>query len=94
VEVIWLIAYDITDQRRREAVSSILSACGARVQLSVFECVVHDPPAVTLFVKRLTDEIDPTEDQIRIYPIDTEADRRTRTIGARTLEERRDFHII
>jgi CRISPR/Cas system-associated endoribonuclease Cas2 len=61
---------------------------------SVFECVVHDPPAGTLLVKRLTDEIDPAEDQIGIYPTDTEADRRTRIIGARTLEERRDFHII
>jgi CRISPR-associated protein Cas2 len=36
--VIFLIAYDIADDRRREDVATVLSGYSPRVRLSVFEC--------------------------------------------------------
>jgi CRISPR associated protein Cas2 len=39
--MIVIIAYDITDDRRREDVAMLLSGYGPRVQLSVFECDVQ-----------------------------------------------------
>ena len=36
--MLYLITYDIADDRRREDVATLLSGYGPRVQLSVFEC--------------------------------------------------------
>jgi len=92
--VIWLIAYDIADDRRREAVSATLSACGARVQLSVFECELPDPVALTVLLARLREAIDADDDQIRMYPLPLDVERQLKILGNRTLEERRDFYIV
>jgi len=35
---LWLICYDITDDKRRYHVSRLLEGYGERVQLSAFEC--------------------------------------------------------
>ncbi len=39
---LWVVAYDITDDRKRAAVRRILSDHGKRVQYSVFECWLDD----------------------------------------------------
>jgi len=39
--MLYLITYDIADDRRREDVATLLSGYGPRVQLSVFECDVR-----------------------------------------------------
>lgn len=92
--MIYLIAYDIGDDRRREAVSVLLSAYGARVQLSVFECDLPDLPAVRHLTGRLRGLIDRVEDQVRVYPLPAGSTRSVEIIGNRTLEERADFWIV
>lgn len=37
-----VVAYDITDDERRNKISDILSACGQRVNKSVFECFLRE----------------------------------------------------
>jgi CRISPR-associated protein Cas2 len=43
---------------------------------------------------KLRELIDPVEDQVRMYPLDDRAVRQVAVIGARMIEERRDFWIV
>lgn len=93
-----LVTYDIGNDRRRELVSSQLSGCGSRVQLSIFECDLKDEQELAALTSTLGDIIDELDDQIRIYLISAtghgEEHPPTTILGRRTLEERRDFWIL
>ena len=59
----YLIAYDVTDDRRRVKIANLLSAHGDRVQFSVF--IVDCRPAKLIRVRaRLAALIKPGEDSI------------------------------
>jgi CRISPR-associated protein Cas2 len=90
----YVVTYDIADDRRREDVATLLSGCGPRVQLSVFECDLRTPREAAALQSKLRDLIDPVEDQVRLYPLDDRTARQVAIIGARTLEERQDFWIV
>jgi CRISPR-associated protein Cas2 len=65
--MIYLIAYDVDDDKRRLKLSNLLEEYGARVQESVFECNLSGS-----LYKELIEKITLlTEDgtNIRIYPI-------------------------
>lgn len=61
-----VIAYDITDDRRRERVSTLLEDYGLRVNYSVFECELEGEEfaQVCAALARL---IDTREDRILLY---------------------------
>jgi CRISPR-associated protein Cas2 len=61
-----VVAYDIADDRRRNAVASTLTAIGWRVQESVFECVVDEAGTSRLWA-RLVRLTDPSTDVVNIY---------------------------
>jgi CRISPR-associated protein Cas2 len=92
--MLYLIAYDIADDQRREDVATLLSGYGPRVQLSVFECELPNTREAARLRGKLRELIDPVEDQIRIYPLDQAAARSRVVLGARVLEERQDFWIV
>jgi CRISPR-associated protein Cas2 len=92
--MLYLITYDIADDRRREDVATLLSGYGPRVQLSVFECELRSRREAAELRGKLRDLIDPVEDQIRVYPLDDRAARGVIVLGARVIEERQDFWII
>jgi CRISPR-associated protein Cas2 len=92
--MLYLITYDIADDRRREDVATLLSGYGPRVQLSVFECDVRSRREVVDLRGKLRDLIDAVEDQVRIYPLDERAARDRVVLGARVIEERQDFWIV
>jgi CRISPR-associated protein Cas2 len=94
VEVIYLVAYDIADDQRRETVAATLASCGARVQFSVFECEVPDATAVAQLKDRVGNLIDIDEDQVRFYPLPVPTVRDLDILGNRRLEERQDYWII
>jgi CRISPR-associated protein Cas2 len=90
----YLITYDIADDRRREDVATVLSGYGPRVQLSVFECDIashHEAAELQLHLRGL---IDIDEDQIRIYILDGPTTSEAVILGARVIEERKDFWIV
>ncbi|PSB29102.1 CRISPR-associated endonuclease Cas2 [Stenomitos frigidus] len=66
----YLICYDITNDRRRDRVSRLLEGYGLGVQKSVFECVLT-PDQYALLQKRFQTKryLNPTEDQLRFYPM-------------------------
>lgn len=59
----YLVAYDITDDRRRERIAHVLSAYGDRIQYSVF--IVDAAKATVLRMEReLEDEVHHGEDSV------------------------------
>lgn len=92
--MLYLIAYDIADDQRREDVATLLSGYGPRVQLSVFECELPNSRDAAKLRGKLRELIDPVEDQVRIYSLDQVAARNRVVLGARVLEERQDFWIV
>lgn len=84
---LFLIAYDIPNDKRRTKIHKILCGFGDWTQYSVFECFL-DKKELVLMRARLHDVIDPQEDSVRIYPI-CEADRKhVETIGSAPPEEK------
>ncbi len=63
---LYVVSYDIPDDRRRTRVHSALTGFGTWVQYSVFECFL-DRKQRLLLEERLLEEIHQGEDTIRIY---------------------------
>ena len=89
-----VVTYDMADDRRRERLSTLLSGYGPRVQLSVFECMVRTKKEVKELRAKVRAIVDAEEDQVRFYQIAAENMSRTYVVGAREIEERRDFWLI
>jgi len=64
----YMVCFDICDHRRLRRVSNLLENFGRRVQLSVFECWLHEDELVEL-KNRLTRLADRREDHIRYYSL-------------------------
>jgi CRISPR-associated protein Cas2 len=63
---LYIVSYDIPNDRRRTRVHSVLTGFGTWVQYSVFECFL-DRKQRFLLETRLRKEIHQQEDTIRIY---------------------------
>lgn len=92
--MIVIVAYDITDDGRREDVAMLLSGYGPRVQLSVFECEVRCRNELRALRAELRERIDTLEDQVRLYPTTAQTFIERYIIGARSVEERQDYWIV
>jgi CRISPR-associated protein Cas2 len=64
--MLYVVSYDIPDDRRRARVHSALTGFGTWVQYSVFECFLNRKQRL-LMEDRLLKEIKESEDTIRIY---------------------------
>lgn len=63
-----VVAYDISNDRRRSRVVKILERVGVRVNFSVFECMLTDVQYARL-QKEILDAIKKREDTVVYYPI-------------------------
>lgn len=75
-----LIAYDIADPKRWRRVYDTCGDYGVRVQYSLFECWLEEEAFQSLWA-RLQSAIDPTEDRLVAYILDSAAVRRRLTAG-------------
>lgn len=66
--MLWLISYDVVDDRRRRRVMEALKDYGRRVQYSVYECGL-DPEGLEELWGRLKAEVDEREDSVRGYAL-------------------------
>ena len=64
--ILYVVSYDIPDDRRRARVHSALTSFGTWVQYSVFECFL-DRKQRMMLEARLLKEIHQREDTVRIY---------------------------
>ena len=66
--MLYVVSYDIPDDRRRTRVHSALTGFGTWVQYSVFECFLDRKQRI-LLQSRLLQEIHQREDTVRIYDL-------------------------
>ncbi len=64
--VIVIVAYDVSDSRRRRRLASTLSAVGWRLQESVFQCIL-DGETAEEFNDELTRQIDTSSDAVHVF---------------------------
>ncbi|MDQ6660428.1 MAG: CRISPR-associated endonuclease Cas2 [Chloroflexota bacterium] len=64
--MLYVVSYDIPDDRRRTRVHSALTGFGTWVQYSVFECFLNRKQRL-LLEARILKEIHQREDTVRIY---------------------------
>lgn len=77
---LYLICYDIVDDRRRTKISKQLEAYGLRVQKSVFEAVLTQnqyDKLQKILLKLLNDK----QDQLRFYPLSIPCRRKVKILG-------------
>ena len=77
---LYVICYDIPDDRRRTRVHKTLSSFGQWRQYSLFECYLTRKQHVQL-MSRVAKQIKPAEDHLRIYQLCQGCEMRVETIG-------------
>jgi CRISPR-associated protein Cas2 len=63
-----LVAYDVSDDKRRVRLAKALARYGDRVQYSVFACRLA-PAQVDRMRRDVAREVDPSEDSVRFYEV-------------------------
>jgi len=86
-----VVAYDITDDKRRNKIFKEMKSWGERVQYSVFECVLNEEQ-ITKMIDKLKRKIDFKVDSIRIYFLDNNS--RIEIIGEGKPVEYDDTYVI
>lgn len=77
---LYIIAYDIPDDRRRTKVYKILSGFGTWTQFSLFECFLSKKELVQLKAK-LAKHLEDTQDSVRFYPLCAACVEKVETVG-------------
>jgi CRISPR-associated protein Cas2 len=88
-----VIAYDIVDDRRRDAVSTLLTDHGRRVNYSVFECELEGEEFEGLRVQ-LSRLINAREDRIVLYRLCENCRPRKSAMGRSWTDEARPGIVI
>ena len=78
---LYVIAYDIPNDRRRTKVHKTLCGFGEWTQYSLFECFLEAKELVQLRAK-LQALLDPDQDSVRLYPLSAECCEKVETIGS------------
>ena len=78
--LLYVIAYDIPNDKRRTKVHKALSSFGSWTQFSLFECFLDARQFVQLQA-RLRDLLNADEDSVRIYPLCAKCKEGVETIG-------------
>nr|WP_242016518.1 CRISPR-associated endonuclease Cas2 [Pseudanabaena cinerea] len=92
--MLWLVCYDVTDDRRRLKLAKRLEQRCQRVQRSVFECPLSEAVLDKNLQKYWLPLLKLDEDNLRVYPLDETAKRRSRVFGGARPYEPPDFVIL
>ena len=87
-EKLFVITYDVPDDRRRVRLSNLIKSFGERVQLSVFECWLSSAELEEL-VERITKRVELSEDSVRIY----QPRGAVRVLGVGPVPEEESFYL-
>lgn len=90
--MLYVVAYDIPNDRRRTKVHKTLCGFGEWTQYSLFECFLDARDLVKLRAKLQT-LLEPQEDSVRIYPLCKGCVEGVETIGSRAPEEKITFIV-
>jgi len=76
---LYVIAYDMSDDRRRTKVHKVLSGFGRWTQYSLFEC--HLTPKEMLMLRERLDKHLKEGDSVRFYPLCAACMEKVQTVG-------------
>lgn len=82
----YLLAYDVTDDRRRAKLAKLLESLGARVQGSVFEAYLNDEELKKLKT-RVQRVLEMKQDSLRIYFVCEACRGKIQTLGVGKVTE-------
>ena len=88
----YIVSYDIPDDRKRDRVSKTLLDFGARVQYSVFECIL-DGKLLEKMTAKLTKLIS-DEDSVRIYALCAKCEGVAKVLGKGELSKDENVFIL
>lgn len=83
---LYIIAYDVPNDKRRTKIHKILCGFGAWTQFSLFECFLTARQLVQLR-QRLADVVQTDEDSLRFYPLCAACQDKVETVGSAPPEE-------
>ena len=88
----YVVSYDIPDDRKRDRVSKTLLDFGARVQYSVFECILNGklPEKMTAKLSRIISD----EDSVRIYALCAKCEGVAKVLGKGELSKDENVFIL
>lgn len=89
---LWMIAYDISNDRIRREVRKILKNHGTRVQYSIFECSLRNREKIELQTQ-LTGLIEKS-DSLRWYPLCSWCRDRIIMQGQGTTSKNPDYYLL
>jgi CRISPR-associated protein Cas2 len=78
---LYLVAYDISDDRRRTKVHKTLCGFGQWTQYSIFECFLSEKEMVALR-NRIDEILNAEEDNVRFYHICHACQGKVETVGS------------
>jgi CRISPR-associated protein Cas2 len=78
---LYVVAYDIPNDRRRTRVHKTLSGFGKWTQYSLFECFLSDKELILLRSK-LGRQLDPKKDSVRFYALCAACVSKVETVGS------------
>ncbi len=90
---LWMIAYDIANDRRRRRVDRVLKNHAERVQESVFEGFISHADLRRL-KRELAAEIDTVADSVRFYPLCLWCEASVHSQGRGRRAEDNDYYIF
>ena len=82
----FLTVYDIADPKRLGRVATAMKRYGVRVQKSVFECSLSES-GVQAMRRSVEQEMELTEDSVRIYPLLADSRRKQTILGVGSVSE-------
>lgn len=85
--MLYVIAYDIPNDKRRNKVHKALSSFGEWTQYSLFECFLSAKELIQLRAK-LDNILDAAEDSVRIYPLCGSCQASVHTVGSAAPKEK------
>ena len=91
--MLYLVSYDIPDDKRRLKIAKILKDFGDRVQYSVFECLMNSE-LLDKMTKRLKRIVNEEEDSVRVYSLCGSCEKAIQIFGQGEVSEDKDVYII
>lgn len=89
----YVVAFDISNGKKRNAVAKACAEWGFRVQRSVFEIFI-DSSKVNDFSEKLLKLINPNHDTVRLYPLDKDNDKNIVIIGTGKTVRQLSYAIV
>ena len=89
---LWVIAYDIENDKNRYNVHEILNDYGERVQFSVFECWL-DETSLRVLRSQLQQSVE-SNDSLRWYPLCRNCRRVIYSQGKTALGEKEQYYLL